>query len=126
MDPRFRKPYNEQFTQERYQWFQQELARRLNCTFEFRLAETPLFLSDDFKARAVKAAKEIVAQLSDPSRLAKMKRAIPAQWNVPGMDALPNLTQVDFAIVQENGTFVPKLIELQGFPSLTALQIAKR
>jgi len=64
MDPHFRKLYNEQFTQERYQWFQLELAKRLNCTFEFRLAETPLFLTDDFKSQAVKAANEIVARVA--------------------------------------------------------------
>ncbi|HEV8657723.1 MAG TPA: hypothetical protein VGS96_03760 [Thermoanaerobaculia bacterium] len=126
MDPRFRRPYNEQFTQERYDWFQRELARRLSCTFEFRLAETPVFLTDDFKARAVKAAKEIVEQLSDPTRLTKMKQAIPKQWDTPGMDALPSVAQVDFAIVASDGTYSPKLIELQGFPSLTALQVAKR
>jgi hypothetical protein len=126
LDPQFRKPYNEQFTRERYAWFQNELSRRLNCKFEFRLAETPVFLSDDFKAQAVKAAREIVGQLSDPARLEKMKRAIPPRWNVPGMDALPGVTQVDFAIVESNGRFVPKLIELQGFPSLTALQTVKR
>jgi hypothetical protein len=55
-----------------------------------------------------------------------MKRAIPELWNTPGMDSLPNFTQVDFAVVDENGTYVPKLIELQGFPSLTALQVFKR
>jgi len=42
------------------------------------------------------------------------------------MDALPNLTQVDFAVVEENGAYVPKLIELQGFPSLTAMQVIQR
>ena len=126
MDPHFRKLYNAQFTPERYAWFQRELSQRLNCTFEFRLAETPLFLSDDFKSQAVKAANEIIAQLSEPTRLVKMKRAIPPEWNVPAMDALPSVTQVDFAIVDDNGRFVPKLIELQGFPSLTALQVVKR
>ncbi|HEX9161190.1 MAG TPA: hypothetical protein VF980_05725 [Thermoanaerobaculia bacterium] len=126
MDPRFRTLYNSQYTQERYDWYERELSRRLNATFEFRLAETPLFVPDDFKSRAVTAAKDIVDQLSDPARLQKMKRAIPDRWNVPRIDALPNLTQVDFAVVSENGTLVPKLIELQGFPSLTALQVVQR
>ncbi len=126
MDPRFRQLYNSQFTQERYEWYARELARRLGTKFEFRLAETPVFFPDDFKARVVSAAKEIVAQLSRPENLAEMKRAIPNRWNVPGMDALPNLTQVDFAVVEENGALVPKLIELQGFPSLTALQVIQR
>jgi hypothetical protein len=126
MDPRFRPLFNAQITPERYHWYQRELSRRVDSTFEFRLAESPLFLPDDFKARIVDAAEAIVAQLSDPRRIAQMKRAIPARWDTPGMDALPNLTQVDFAVVRENGMLVPKLIELQGFPSLTALQVVQR
>jgi hypothetical protein len=126
MDPRFRSLFNAQITPERYDWYQHELSRRLDSTFEFRLAESPVFLPDDFKARIVDAAEAIVAQLSDPARIAQMKRAIPARWDTPGIDALPNLTQVDFAVVHENGTLVPKLIELQGFPSLTALQVVQR
>ncbi|HEY8183823.1 MAG TPA: hypothetical protein VII32_16390 [Thermoanaerobaculia bacterium] len=126
MDPRYRDLFNRQFTEERYDAYQVDLARRLNCKFEFRLAETPIFLPDDFKARIVKSGKEIIAQLSDAKRIERMKRAIPERWNVPGMDRLPSFAQVDFAVVEENGQYVPKLIELQGFPSLTALQVVQR
>jgi hypothetical protein len=126
MDPRYRSLFNQQFTPELYESYQRDLSNRLRCKFDFRLAETPIFLPDDFKAQIVQSAKEIVAQLSDPKRIERMKRAIPAQWNVPGMDRLPNFTQVDFAVVQQDGAYVPKLIELQGFPSLTALQVAQR
>ena len=126
MDPRYRDLFNRQFTQKLYDDYQVDLANRLNCKFEFRLAETPVFLPDDFKARIVKSAKEIIAQLSDSKRIERMKRAIPERWNVPGMDRLPSFAQVDFAVVEENGEYVPKLIELQGFPSLTALQVVQR
>jgi hypothetical protein len=126
MDRRFRSLFNQQFTPELYEWYRTELSRRLNTTFEFRLAETPLFLTDDFKERAVTSAQAIVDQLSDPKLIEQMKAAIPERWNTPGMDALPNLAQVDFAVVNENGTLVPKLIELQGFPSLTSLQVIQR
>jgi len=126
LHPKYRQLFNAQITPERYEWYQRELSRRLDATFEFRLAESPLFLTEDFKARIVDAAEAIVAQLSDPARIAQMKRAIPPRWDTPGMDALPNLTQVDFAVVRENDTLVPKLIELQGFPSLTALQVVQR
>ena len=122
MDPRYRALFNAQIDDARYDAYQRKLSGRLGCTFEFRLAETPLFLPDDFRAAIADSARAIVDQLSDPARLARMKAAIPPRWDTPGMDALPNLTQVDFAVVRENGTFVPKLIELQGFPSLTALQ----
>lgn len=126
MDRRFRELFNAQITPELYQWYQSELSRRLDGQFEFRLAESPLFLTDDFKQRAVTAAQAIVDQLSEPSLIERMKAAIPERWDTPGMDALPNLAQVDFAVVSENGTLVPKLIELQGFPSLTGLQVIQR
>jgi hypothetical protein len=126
MDPKYREIFNAHFTPQRYEWMQRELARRLECAFEFRLAETPIFLPPDFEARIVDAANAIVEQLQDPARIAAMKRAIPPRWDTPGMDALPSFTQVDFAVVAEGETYVPKLIELQGFPSLTAFQVAQR
>jgi hypothetical protein len=126
MEPRFRKLFNSQFTPDIYESYQRDLSERLHSRFEFRLAESPVFLPDDFKQDLVTSAKEIVAQLSTPERIARMKAAIPAQWDTPGMDALPNFTQVDFAVVRENDRYVPRLIELQGFPSLTALQVVQR
>jgi hypothetical protein len=127
MDQRFRQLYNAQFTPAHYEQYTRELSRRLDSPFEFRLAETPLFLSDDFKQKATESATAIVEQLSDPALIERMKAAIPERWNTPGMDGLPNLAQVDFAVVRDaDGTLVPKLIELQGFPSLTALQVVQR
>lgn len=126
MDPHYRRLFNEQFTDEIYASYVRDLSALLQCTFAFRIAETPVFLTDDFKAKLIVSAQAILDQLMDPARLVRMKRAIPERWNTPGMDALPNFTQVDFAVVEQNGEYVPKLIELQGFPSLTALQVAKR
>jgi hypothetical protein len=127
MDAQFRQLFNAQFTPELYDFYRHELERRLDCTFDFRLAETPLFLSDDFKQRAVESANAILEQLSDPALIERMKAAIPERWNTPGMDRLPNFAQVDFAVVRAaDGTLVPKLIELQGFPSLTSLQVIQR
>ncbi len=126
MDPHYRALFNDQIDDARYQWYQQELEQRLDCEFEFRLAETPLFLTDDFRRRAIESATAVVEQLSNPETIARMREAIPERWNTPGMDALPNFSQVDFAVVEENGTLVPKLIELQGFPSLTSFQIVQR
>jgi hypothetical protein len=126
MDPRYRLRFNAQFSPEIYQRYQDDLEKRLQCKFEFRLAETPLFLPLEFQRKIVMAAVEIVDQLSDPLRVGQMKRAIPERWDTPGMDALPSFTQVDFAVVRENGALVPKLIELQGFSSLTAMQVVQR
>ncbi|HVR41325.1 MAG TPA: hypothetical protein VMU84_19680 [Thermoanaerobaculia bacterium] len=126
MDSQLRELFNSQYTPEIYERYQRDLSSRLGAQFEFRLAESPVFLPDDFKARVVESANAILEQLSDPANLDRMKAAIPVRWNTPGMDALPNFAQVDFAVVRENGTLVPKLIELQGFPSLTAMQCVQR
>src|ERR1700737_3532219 len=107
MDRRFRGLFNAQFTPETHAAYERDLSNLLNCKFEFRLAETPLFLPDDFKEKLIESATGIVHQLSDPARLKRMKRAIPDRWNTPGMDILPNFTQVDFAVVHENGELVP-------------------
>jgi hypothetical protein len=127
MHPEFRALFNEQIDDARYAAYQRDLEQRLDCTFEFRLAETPLFLPDDFRERAVESAVAIVAQLSEPANLERMREAIPERWNTPGMDALPTFSQVDFAVVRDSsGALVPKLIELQGFPSLTSFQVVQR
>lgn len=127
MDPRFRSLFNAQFTPAHYDRYRTDLEHRLGCPLGFRVAETPFFLTDDFKRRMTESANAIVDQLSDPALIERMKAAIPARWNTPGMDRLPNLTQVDFAVVRDaDGTLLPKLIELQGFPSLTALQVIQR
>ena len=126
MDPHFRALFNAHFTPAIYESYVRDLSSRCGCTFEFRLAESPVFFPDDFKARVIEAANAIIDQLSYPETLSEMKAAIPDRWNTPGMDALPNFAQVDFAVVSENRTLVPKLIELQGFPSLTSMQVIQR
>ena len=126
MHPQFRQAFNAAFDERLYLRYTDEIERRLDSRFEFRLAETPLFLPDDFHRRIARSAQAIVGQLSDPRLIEGMKEAIPERWNTPGMDALPNIAQVDFAVVDEGGTLVPKLIELQGFPSLTAMQVVQR
>ncbi len=53
-----------------------------------------------------------------------MKAHIPPEWNAPGMEALPEVAQVDLAVVEDaSGRLVPRLIELQGFPSLSAFEV---
>ncbi len=124
MDPRFRTAFNAAYTPAIYQKYLATLSARLGVKFEFRNAETPVFFPAEVRDRFATAAREIVAQLRDPARLQRMRSAIPAQWDTPGMDADSSFTQIDLAVVQApDGTYVPKLIELQGFPSLSALKL---
>src|SRR4051794_7979460 len=122
MDKRYRSIFNRAFSAELYESYKRDLAQRCGCTFDFRVAESPVFLPDDLKTQLTSSAQAIMDQLTDPARIARMKRAIPERWDTPGMDALPNFTQVDFAVTEHG----PKLIELQGFPSLTSMQVVQR
>ncbi|PYV20085.1 MAG: hypothetical protein DMG07_00190 [Acidobacteria bacterium] len=127
MDARFRKLFNAAFTGECYDRYRRALSERLNTPFYFRLAESPVFLPEDLRGRFVSTACEILDQLSDPSRLALMKRAVPPEWDTPRMDALPSFAQIDLAVARDaEGRLAPRLIELQGFPSLTAMQVIQR
>jgi hypothetical protein len=120
----FRSAYNAAFTVQLARRQAELLTSRLGTPADFHLAETPVFLTPGLERLLVDSARAIVDQLARPDLMARMKAAIPARWNVPRMDALPSLTQVDFAVVEDaSGALVPKLIELQGFPSLSAFEV---
>jgi hypothetical protein len=88
------------------------------------VAETPLFVPPSLRDSLARAATEIVDQISSPAVIEQMKGAIPPRFNVPGMDPLPNCVQVDFAIVRgPSGELEGKVVELQAFPSLYALEL---
>lgn len=87
----------------------------------FRLAETPLFVPHELRDFLESATRDVIAQLSHPDTIARMRAAIPPRYDCPGMDALPSCAQVDFAVVRgSSGAFEGRVIELQGFPSLYA------
>lgn len=124
MQPEYRAAFNAAFTDELASSYARDLEKRSGCAPGFRLAETPVFLTEDLASALADGARAIVAQLSRPEAIARMKRAIPERWKAPGTDALPSVAQVDFAVVKgADGRLVPRLIELQGFPSLAAFEV---
>ena len=124
MHPAFRAAYNRAFTPEVARRQADDLARRAGAVAGFRLAETPVFLTHDLDERLASAAHGILAQISRPEALARLRRFVPPEWDAPGMDALPTLAQVDLAVTRgADGSLEPKLIELQGFPSLSAFEV---
>ncbi len=124
MDPQQRACFNAEFTAEQY-------AALLRCVNEgekwpadFRIAETPIFLTPEFTAEITGAARALVAQLRTPEFAAHAHDAIPPKLVVPNENPHPNFVQVDFAVCAgENGRLTPRLIELQGFPSLYIYQL---
>lgn len=125
MEPTLRKAFNAAYTSEFYPSYLSRLEAKLGVpAIPFRIAETPLFLPHTLRDRLAREAREIVEQISSPALIERMKRAIPAHLEVPRMDALPNCTQVDFAITRgPDGELRGQVVELQAFPSLYALMV---
>src|SRR6059036_2420594 len=123
VDPKLRSAFNADFTPEKY-------AALLHCVNEtekwpadFRISETPIFLTNEFTDEVVRAAHEIVDLTRTPEFARHAENAIPKGLEVPNESAHPNFLVIDFGICAEGDRLVPRLIELQAFPSLFGFQL---
>lgn len=125
MDPSARKTYNNNFTAKKYNQFLAELNEGLQNPIAFRVAETPVFLTEDFKDKLISAGNDIVNTILQPDFKQLTERAIPDKWRVADENDHPHFIALDFGVCKdEQGNIVPKLIELQGFPSLYGFQVS--
>ncbi|ASU36073.1 hypothetical protein [Mucilaginibacter xinganensis] len=119
-----RQPYNANFTQERYEKFLKDLDAGLRGSIAFRVAETPVFLTDDFRDKLIAAGNAIVDTILQPNFKELTERSIPEKWRVANENDHPHFIALDFGVCKdEAGNIIPKLIELQGFPSLYGFQV---
>jgi len=123
MVPAVRKAFNKEFSAEKYQHFLTCLHQGLKDEIAFRVAETPVFISTDLKDKLVQAGEEIMQTILGPGFKELTDRAIPKKWKVANETSHPHFIAFDFAVCKdETGELIPKLIELQGFPSLYGFQ----
>ena len=125
MIPTLRRAFNVAFTEERYAATHRRLEELLGCEIHFRMCETPVFLPMDLRDEMVRCAREILQELATPEQLAFSREAIPKGLDVPGEGPHPFCAQVDFAVADAGGLLVPRLIELQAFPSLYGFQFVQ-
>jgi uncharacterized protein (UPF0248 family) len=124
MIPSLREQYNARFTEEKYQQFLKTLDDAVGAKIDFRVCETPVFLPKDLLREMQQSAQEIIGQLDTPEYRRASEAAVPAEYRVPNDTPHPLFVHVDFAVTREaSGKLSPKLIELQGFPSLYGFQI---
>jgi hypothetical protein len=124
MVPALRREFNARFTAEKYRDFLNRLDKACGTPIKFRNSETPCFFPKNLLDKMATYGEELIRQLiSDPAYLADSQRVIPAEFNVPGESSHPEFIQVDFGLVRgDDGNIEPKLVEIQGFPSLYAFQ----
>lgn len=123
MHPKLRATFNDNFTPDKYT----ALLRCVNQTekwpADFRISETPIFLTREFTDEVTRAADAIVDLTRTPDFARHAENAIPEGFEVPNESGHPNFLIVDFAVCAEGDRRVPRLIELQAFPSLFGFQL---
>lgn len=115
----FRYTFNNHFSNENYQSLIASVHKDFPGVLDFRIAETPVFLTDDFIEKCRSAGEEIIDFIVQPDFKKNTEKAIPIGMFTPNEDDCPQLLSIDFAISQnEMGELTPYLIELQGFATL--------
>ncbi|KIA90444.1 hypothetical protein [Kaistella jeonii] len=122
MIPKYRKQFNAEFTQEKYQNILDRLKEKSGIYPQFRVSESPIFLTNEFIDKLHGACDSIISQIKEMSP-AELDMAIPDDCRVPNDTLQPHFFTIDFGICRnEKGEIVPQLIELQSFPTLYCFQ----
>lgn len=123
MDKILRKKFNENFTEEKYAAYQQKVEAIHPGALEFRNAETPVFVTKEFKHKMLDACEDIIDVIVAPNFKELTQRSIPTDLIISGEDDHPQCLVFDFGVCEnDKGELEPQLIEMQGFPTLFAFQ----
>jgi len=123
MDPELRAAFNADFTSDKYDGLVKCVNETEKWPADFRISETPIFLTREFTDEVTHAANEIVAATRTAEFAKHAASAIPKGLKVPNESAHPNFLLIDFAICAEGDRLFPRLIELQAFPSVFGFQL---
>ena len=120
MIPSRRRWFNHNYTPAKYTRFLKLLEARCGAPPLFRHSETPCFLPAWLVDRMARYGREMVDQLlADPVYQRDSRAAIPELWRAPHEDPVPLFVQADFGLDAKGE---PRLVEIQGFPTLYAYQ----
>ena len=123
MISKYRELFNAQFTEKKYQEFKDDIASDFNYMPTFRLGETPFFISNELKAQLIEGCNEVIAFIQKEDFKSLTYKSLELNHKVPNEDKHSTFLAIDFGICEEDGVVIPKLIEVQGFPSLYNYQI---
>ncbi len=124
MIPELRDKFNRSFTPGKYRVLLENLDRACGTHIKFRICETPCFFPRELLERLAVAGRELIDQLVESSAYRAASRdCIPPGLAAPRETPRPLFVQADFGLVRDRaGELQPRLVEIQGFPSLYAYQ----
>ncbi len=124
MIPSLRDQYNTRFTEEKYHRLLRRMDALCGAHVPFRISETPAFFPKSLMDTMAQWGMEIILQAtSNKDALRQARLMIPDSFNAPQQTPHPLFAAVDFGLtVDAGGAVVPRLIELQGFPTMFMYQ----
>lgn len=123
MISKYRELFNAQFTEQKYQEFKDDIASDFDYMPTFRIGETPFFISNELKSQLIEGSNEVIALIKREGFKYLTDKSLELNHKVPNEDEHTTFLAIDFGICEEDGLVIPKLIEVQGFPSLYNYQI---
>jgi hypothetical protein len=78
-----RKAFNQAFSKQTYEDFQEDLNHPHPSAIEFRIAEAPVFVQKILAKKIIETCEFIVDQITDPGFMAMTNRSIPPSDYVP-------------------------------------------
>lgn len=118
MITKYRDLFNEQFSIEKYQALKQDITADFDYEPTFRLGETPFFISNELKDQLLEGCNDVIALIQKNQFKSLTNKSLELNNNVSNEDGHSTFIAIDFGICEEDGKIIPKLIEVQGFPSL--------
>lgn len=115
-----REWFNTNFSEEKYEKYRAYFSRFEVDPIAFRIAETPVFVPDDFKQKMLETSDFIVDAIMSKGFKAMTQAAVPDFINYENEGVHPHFIAFDFGICKNpvTGNLEPQLVEMQGFPSL--------
>jgi hypothetical protein len=117
-----REFFNKEFSEEKYHAFLVDLAADFDYLPTFRVAETPFFIPNELKLQLIEGCQHVIDFIKRKDFNALTEKSLNCNFNVPNQDHHTQFLAIDFGICEENGMIIPKLIEVQGFPSVFNFQ----
>ncbi len=123
MSQELRRWFNAHWTPAKYQQFLAAIDSDLGDHVEFRISEAPCFFDTALAERMCASGIDLLHQLTNSAYQLASDRAVPSAYRVPNEAPHPMFIQVDYGLVRDaQGNLQPRLVEIQGFPSLYAFQ----
>ncbi len=119
MVPKVREDYNAAFSEDRYFKFLNDITEAYNHRPIFRISESPIFIDHSLKNMIIDACEDLNKVITRNDFKELTAPYLLPEYYTPNEGVHNIFIQYDFGICEmPDGSLAPKLIEMQGFPTL--------